>query len=276
MLKISRSISLSCIVGAGILAAWSQVSAESLPAVSAVNGKFDIRGGSISDSAGGLATGALSLPLDQRFGVQFDGAAGMVDGDAVAGGAAHLFWRDPSEGLLGFYGSYAYRDARSGIDMQRFAVEGERYIGRVNLSGLAGYETGDAGGSVFTIADLGYYPEDDLRLYAGHRYGGIGHTGVLGAEWQVPSEMDTGISVFAEADKAEDGRHSALVGLRFYFGAEKTLIRRHREDDPIVRSNDEIAALAGCTDIPTCRNAPGGTTSTTSTTSSTSTSSSGL
>ncbi len=79
-----------------------------LPAVSGVNGKFAVFGGGL-DSGGNDGEmiggqGSLSVPISQRFGFQGDAFGFVAADDYVAGGAGHLFWRDPSIGLLGVYG----------------------------------------------------------------------------------------------------------------------------------------------------------------------------
>ena len=44
-----------------------------------------------------------------------------------------------------------------------------------------------------------------------------------------------GMSLFADGRWNEDGFDTVMGGIRFYFGAPKSLIRRHREDDPKTR-----------------------------------------
>ncbi len=224
--------------------AFSPVAA-SAAAVSGNNGKLDLSVGSFNDDTGAVATGAFSMPLSSNYGVQFDGLVGTEDGDnTTAGLAAHLFWRDPSEGLLGLYGSYTYHDSDvDSVDVSRVAVEGERYWGRISLSALAGAEFGDVDDGFFSIVDLSYYASDDVRLYLGHQYAQTASMAKAGVEWQVKS----GLAVFAEGRSGANDYDSALVGVRFYFGDDKTLIRRHREDDPAVRLQDDLFSLSqGC------------------------------
>jgi hypothetical protein len=55
----------------------------------------------------------------------------------------------------------------------------------------------------------------------------------FGAEYQPGVKALPALSVFADAEIGEDDWNRVFVGLRFYFGGEtKSLIRRHREDDP--------------------------------------------
>jgi hypothetical protein len=53
--------------------------------------------------------------------------------------------------------------------------------------------------------------------------------GELLLEYQTPVR---GLSCFADLATSDHGYDQALFGLRFYFGKNKSLIRRHREDDP--------------------------------------------
>jgi len=59
-----------------------------------------------------------------------------------------VFWRDPSVGLLGAYGSYSRWNGNSGVIVPRTALniaragaEGEYYLGRWTVGGVIGYET---------------------------------------------------------------------------------------------------------------------------------------
>lgn len=217
--------------------------AASAAAVSGNNGKLDLSVGSFDDDTGAVATGAFSMPLSSNYGVQFDGLVGTEDGNhATAGGAVHLFWRDPSEGLIGLYGSYTYHDSEGdSVNVSRVAVEGERYWGRITLSALAGAEFGDVSeDGFFSLVDLSYYASDDLRVYLGHQYAQAGSMAKAGIEWQVKS----GMSLFAEGRSGANDYDSALAGIRFYFGEDKTLIRRHREDDPAVRLQDDLFSIS--------------------------------
>jgi len=52
-----------------------------------------------------------------------------------------------------------------------------------------------------------------------------------------------GLSVFAEAAAFGAGLKYGLVGFRYYFGADKTLIRRQREDDPPSTTGQDFTDL---------------------------------
>ena len=218
----------------------------SLPAVSQVNGKLSAFGGGQDGGLFGV-TGSLSVPLGFAYGLQVDGLVGSGRGAAFYGVGGHLFWRDPAKGLLGLYGSYVSWDLHDGLttgdDVGKFGVEGEAYLGRFSLEGLAAYQfgtnTGFAGRAV-----VAYYPIDNLRLDGGIRYlQGPGALGVVDAEWQ-PREGSSW-TVYGSGSFG-DNYTQALGGLRYYFGDPgKSLIRRHREDDPGNTLNQDLNATTG-------------------------------
>jgi hypothetical protein len=220
---------------------------SALPAVSAVNGKIDVLGGGYSD--GGIAgVGAsVSIPLGFRYGTQIDGLVASLDEEAFLSISNHLFWRDPAMGLLGVYGSYGHYDGFGGVTTWRAAFEGESYRGPITLRALAGVEGGDADAVTtattffdydidtrfFDKVDVVYYPNPDLQLFVGHRYTGGQHALGAGAEYLWRSDGRMATSTFIEGRLGEEDGHAVWAGLRFYFGPEeKSLIRRHREDDP--------------------------------------------
>jgi hypothetical protein len=231
----------------------------SLPAVSALNGKLSIAGGGtkpgfdipfappfIDDDfeAGLKASGSVSVPLGHRFGFQADGTLGVVQEEVYGHAGGHLFWRDPSFALLGLYGSWTIWDE---VDAFRLGVEGEYYLDRVTLSGVAGAEMGDVDDGLFTIVDVNYYATDGLMLGIGHRYTEeSGHALALGVEYQTGWFGRSGVSLFADGRIGEDDYQSVFAGVRLYLGEDKSLIRRHREDDPPSREEDQ--SLISCTD----------------------------
>ncbi len=229
---------------------------DSLPAVSGINFKIDGFGGyyETDNTDGGIAgvSGSVTVPLGERFGAQLDGMGASVDGDFIGGVAGHLFWRDPDTGLFGGYGSYVTRDG-SGIDTWRLGAEGEIYFGQLSLEAIVGYEDVDSpaglvdDGHVFGIADAAYYITDDFRVAVGYRRLLDMNIGALGMEYQLPSNFVSGASLFAEGRIGEDDYAGAIGGIRFAFGGgDKSLIRRHREDDPRNRLPDDLFDLAPC------------------------------
>ncbi len=191
----------------------------------------------------------MSLPLGHSFGLQIDGLLGLRDGEFAGGGAAHLFWRRPDQGLIGAYGSL-FRHGAQDVTRSRLGLEGELYLGRVTLVGLAGYEhtsgpNGLAGvipgfnvfntGSesrFFGLANFNYYATDNWKFTVGYRYTSGISVGALGTEYLFQSGSGNAVALFLEGRVGENKYAAAWGGLRVYFGAkDKPLIRRHREDD---------------------------------------------
>lgn len=208
-------------------------------AVSAPNGKIAVFGGGGDD--GGIVYGeaSYSMPVGHAFGLQLDGLVGDVDDiGGLVQGAAHLFWRDPSKGLLGLYGSVLSVDSS---DMYRVAGEGQLYLNRISLEGMIGFDDADDNDSTFWSGTFAYYLNDNTRAYGGARHSdwrdgtvqGAGTAGFVGLEHQTSwGDGGRAYSLFGEARFGDDDYHAAWGGLRIYFGENKSLIRRHREDDP--------------------------------------------
>jgi hypothetical protein len=217
-----------------------------LPAVSGLNGKFSLESGiesSFGKAAGvGLASGSITMPLGHAFGLQFDADAATSEGNADGGGTAHLFWRDPAMGLLGLIGSVE-GDATGHAGS--YGVEGEVFAGPVTLGTSMGYVDtaasvlGQSGG--FYEAHVKVYPAPDLSLNAGLETV-LGHlSGIASVEYQPTLLQQHNVSFFVDTEAGEQSFYGVTAGIRFYFGADKTLIRRHREDDP--ETNPVILAL---------------------------------
>ena len=214
---------------AGGLAAWFGLSAAAFAqAVSEPNAKLSIEGG---DEAGplGVGTGSFTLPLGHDFGGQLDGLGGDWSNHAVWGVGGQLFWRDPAIGLLG---GYADHIGRGGAELTRAGPEGEAYLGQFTLGGRAGYEDNAGRHGGFGRVDLSFYPIDNLDLTAGPEVNTRETLAHFGVEYMFGIHALPGLSVFAEAAVFGGGAKYGLFGFRYYFGTDKTLIRRHREDDP--------------------------------------------
>jgi hypothetical protein len=252
-----RSVA-ACMIFAGVSLASGAARSADLPvkapamsgcvqAVDGVNGKLAGLGGSFADHSLGGALGSLSMPLGCEWGFQLDATAASFDGRFLGAGAGHLFWRDPAKALFGVYGSYTYWDQVGGVRIGHVGPEAEWYLGRWTLQGLAGVEFGNnASGLIggvtqtydistrfFDEVNLAYYLTDDFKAYVGHRYLGAKNALALGGEYGMPLGHGIMASLFAEGRIGEDDYHGVWAGVRFYFGQhDKTLIRRHREDDP--------------------------------------------
>jgi hypothetical protein len=255
------------------LIAGVAVAAEKTPssrAVDGVNGKFELFGGSYATKGLYAAGGSLAVPLGDRFGAQFDGAAGSFAGRFLGGLGAHVFARNPQQGLLGVYADYTRWSQYGGVHVSRVGGEGEVYLGRWTLYGLAGVEFGNhasasltsrnsypSGGVTATVVTtqgaldnktrffdrvtLSYYITDNWKASIGHRYLGGRHALALGGEYGGFNQRGVMGALFAEARVGEGAHNYGLWGgMRFYLGqSEKSLMRRNREDDPIGDSTAE-------------------------------------
>lgn len=222
-------------------------------AVDGVNFKFSVLGGAFQRNDIGTAgnymfVGSVSAPLfSNSFGIQIDGGIGLYDDDFTsAAGGLHLFWRDPSRGLIGIYGDWAYvGPEHAGRVGGEFAVYNDRW----SLDVFAGIQFGQ---HVFTEfvdeVDLSYYFTDNTKGSIGHRLTSRGHVGNISFEHLVTEGDLAGFSVFGELEAGEDNYVAGWGGVRYSFGTGSwnTLIERDRQGDPIVRIPRNIASVSQC------------------------------
>ncbi|MBL8791043.1 MAG: hypothetical protein JNM45_11120 [Rhizobiales bacterium] len=217
-----------------------------LPAVSAVNGKVEFLGGAVDAddvSSDSLLYGgaALSIPLGETFGLQADVTAMNTFDETAYGGTLHFFTRNPDSHLLGAVGGYV--DTGNG-HMLWGGGEGEAYLGNVTLRAIAGLSDSKVSGSgsdtdFLGIAEASFYATDNLRFSAEvstvTRFESVN----IGMEWLLQDQLNMPLAFHAAAAIGEDGYVAAAAGLNFYFGGNdstKSLIRRHREDDPRIEA----------------------------------------
>jgi hypothetical protein len=229
-----------------------------------------VLGGSLNRRTLYGSRAAISAPLAGQWGLQVDLAAGSLESRAFGSIAPHLFWRNPSQGLIGVYASHTHWDQFGGVHVTQVAGEAEGYFGRFTVQGIAGVEFGNSvtniaqagfviqpAGGIFGAAgvfntntflqgfdvktrffdqiNLKYYVTDNVAGYIGHRYLGGKNALALGGEAAVPLGKGLMGSAFVEARFGETQFQGVWGGLKFYLGQkDKTLIRRHREDDPNV------------------------------------------
>lgn len=238
MLRLSRvgvaALLASCIgVSSGLAADIPKplpkiIVPVALPAVSAPNAKIDVFGGSIDREHGWGLDGSISLPLHQQWGLQVDGLGGSAGGQTFWGVGGHLFWRDPRTALFGVYGSWVDWSP-VGAQVGKVGLEAEFYHANWTFSGLVAAQGGDFSG-IAGHANIALYLHDNLKLDGGYRFlNGVGSIGDLGIEWQHDT---SGLALFAKGSWGNNNYSTVIGGLRFYAGPPKSLIRRHREDDP--------------------------------------------
>ena len=84
----------------------------------------------------------------------------------------------------------------------------------------------------YAIGTLAVYANDDLRLSIGAGSVAGFESAHAGLEWFM-GETGLPLSLTVDGQLGEDGYTSVMAGISFYFGGDnKSLIRRHREDDP--------------------------------------------
>ena len=85
----------------------------------------------------------------------------------------------------------------------------------------------------FAEVDLSYYPSDNLRLSVGYNYENEASLGAAAFEY-MPRWTGLPMSVFGTGNFGDDDHTRVTGGLKVYLAADcnKSLIRRHREDDP--------------------------------------------
>jgi hypothetical protein len=176
------------------------------------------------------------------FGVQLDGALGDVGGNALKGVGGHAFYRDPSQGLAGVT---AERGWYANQYFNRVGAEGELYRGDITYSAAAGYQNGFVNHGEYTNLDVSWYLDDNFSVTPGFRNSEDHDWGQVAAEWQpgVIKEAPS-LTLFASAGAGNYGYAFGLAGFRYYFGDDKTLIDRHRQDDPASSIENDLTSNA--------------------------------
>lgn len=230
---------------------YSPPAYSNLCAVSGLNGKIYGEGGAFDqDSNGGngefQGVGSLSFPLGCMLGAQVDGGAGKFGDFSAVGVGGHLFMRDPTSHLIGVHATYENWDLDTlgdNVGVWRVGPEAELYLGNISLEGWAGFEDGEhTDARFFARLTAAYYVTENLRLSVGWKHSDDFNSGVIGGEWQL-SGMP--VSLIADAEFGDDNLSSVMGGVKFYFGStDKSLIDRHRQDDPFDGLFDFLGAAS--------------------------------
>jgi hypothetical protein len=239
--SLLSSTILSAVLGFGLFSAAlaADVDYASTAAVSAINGKVEFGGGVADDSdnsSDGVFYGAasISFPLGDMFGLQADLAAKNMFNDTAVGGNVHLFMRDPNSHLIGLIAGYG--DAGE-ANAAWAGGEAEFYLGNVTLEASAGYlnvdpNNGSSKDKVFAFGDVAFYPVENFRLALGASSVAGFESGHATAEYMLDTMP---ISFKLKGEVGENKFAAVTAGVSFYFGGDsptKSLMRRHREDDP--------------------------------------------
>jgi hypothetical protein len=148
--------------------------------------------------------------------------------------------------------THTYWNQFTGLDVSQIAGEGEYYFGRWTVQGIAGIEFGNSASRITTTTagtltetydiktrffdeiNFAYYLTDNWKAFVGHRYLGGKNALALGTEYAFQVQPGLFGSLFVEGRLGDDNSQGVWGGVRFYFGQrDKTLMARHREDDPI-------------------------------------------
>lgn len=260
-MKRLKTLAMLGALGATLIAGTAN--AGDAPAVSELNGKAAIEGTyhnqkNMTEEYGGLFLGSLTAPLTNDFGFQADTVLGTRDGESVAGIGGHLFWRDPSKGLIGLTGSYLNLNYAGGLpdhNVTRFGGEGELYNGDFTLALTSGYQNGQNVADGYYGSATGYwYANDNLRLGIGIANDPVNDmSGNAGLEYQPDFGIKSGMTFFAGSTVGNNNLVTGQMGIRFYFGKPKSLKQRNREDDPIANlPADTIDSAAGDDPVAAC------------------------
>ncbi|WP_425069697.1 hypothetical protein [Reyranella sp.] len=229
---------MKLLVGVCALLALSPGARAEGPAVSELNGKLSVEGGAVgtNELQSALATthGSITAPLGHSFGLQVDGSGSTAFNSVFGSGGLHLFWRDPAIGLVGAIAAFGGgAGTRSGL----YGGEGELYAGLFTVGVRAGYGDNRTDFSSrnggFYLGTLTVYPVPNLALSVeGGQVSGL-TLGQARIEYQPDLLLaHRNVSFFVSGLAGDFGVFRATAGVQFYFGPDKSLIRRHREDDP--------------------------------------------
>ena len=210
-------------------------------AVSALNGKMDASYGMINDTSSRALSGSISIPVGDSYGIQVDTMYQKVAERDFYGLGGHFFTRKSETGLLGLIVGGVHSNAISNVSV---GVEGEYYFDMFSVGGFVGYDNVMKNSTQvitfspklntsrdFVMANLNaaIYPMDNLMVRFDYtsRLNRIFYD--LTVEYQTPVK---GLAVYGDVGLGDNDFFQLLGGLRYYFGGNKTLKARHRQDDP--------------------------------------------
>ena len=106
---------------------------------------------------------------------------------------------------------------------------------------------------LFGQADAAYYITDDFKIYAGYRYINETSFGAAGTEYLIRG-LDVPVALFARGDFGDEFVQNITGGVRIYLSddPDKSLIDRHRKDDPKVYAPTFPTLAARSTAVPQC------------------------
>ena len=135
---LSGVLSLSVPAHAADLATKAPAMPGCVQAVDGFNGKAAGFDGTFNDKTLYGGQGSLAVPLGCQYGFQVDASGGSFNNNSIVAVGGHLFWRNPSIGLLGLYGSSARWNQLTGVTVNHIGPEADWYSGRWTVQGVAG------------------------------------------------------------------------------------------------------------------------------------------
>jgi hypothetical protein len=246
------AVSATVISGFSIVAQAADVEAKGdLRAVSAINGKIQGSIGWLDTTTFGqsmnYAGGAsLSIPVGDQFGLQFDAAAVNKYNNTALSGTAHFFTRDPNSYLIGMIGGFGKANT---TNTYYVGPEVELYHDNISIeatAGLMNVNNGVSTNKLFAMADFGLYATENLRFTLGASSINDFKSAHLGTEFLF-ADAGLPLSLTLDGRLGDDGYKAINAGFTFYFGGDngKSLMHRHREDDPRNRSLDFFGGASG-------------------------------
>ncbi len=227
--------------------------APNLPAVAYVNGWVGASlGGVHAVNSGGLLVlgkGGITFPLGHAFGIQADVFDGVVVHKNLQAADSYLFWRAPAQGFLS--GHVKYQESNH-VYETLYGLRGDAYIYNWTLSAEGGgVHTNVQGANETGYGEVyaNWYPMPDLKLFANYLRVKQDNVFQVGGEYQLGLKYLPGLSIFVDGGVGDHNLRYGFLELRYYFGENKTLIRRHREDtvtptfDPITFQQPARAVL---------------------------------
>jgi len=223
---------------------FTNPSPKGLPAESGYNysltpyaGYTNLGTASGGNGVGGL-TGSFAAPLGHDFGILMDATSAAFNGGGLFGGGALAFARDPGIGLIGPSIQVMHSTTSGGYSFGFGAINWEGYWGRVTPFGSVGAAVIENAGTFLAGGGgIALYPTDNVALVASVSSvaGQTIYSG--GIEYLLDEPIGTSAaSLFVNGFGGSNYSGGVLAGVSLKFGRgseRKTLIRRHREDDPV-------------------------------------------
>jgi hypothetical protein len=211
----------------------SSAANASLPAVSDTNGWLGVSAGDFHNNrqsgfGGGVEVG-IAQPLGQYLGAQGRGYFGSVSHDTLVSVDGYIFWRNPAQGLIGPHVMYTESD---NIYETLYGMHGEAYVNNLTVVVEGGEDHQNTRKwSGYGEAIVHWYIKPNWKVDTGYLHLDKDNVGQVGTEYQLGLSSLPGLSIFADAGAGSDSLGYGFIGLRYYFGDDKPLMRRHREDN---------------------------------------------